>query len=76
MRYSLRTLAEIITVAAFILALVIAWRARPAPTPGRYQLFMSDGTTMVLDTATGQLWSRPANSVKFYDVMTPWTEEP
>jgi hypothetical protein len=76
MRYSLRTLAEVVTVAAFILALTISWRAWPASPPpvGRYQLFMSETQEMVFDTATGELWSRPRGHSHF-QAETPWSDK-
>ena len=57
-----------------------SWRARPAPPsppptpppPGRYQVVVSEGTTMVMDTATGELWSRPKGYSKFSQTESPW----
>jgi hypothetical protein len=74
MRYSLRTLAEVVTVAAFILALAITWQAKSS-SPGRYHAVMSEGDALLLDTATGELWSRTKGSAKFYPVNAPpWRE--
>ena len=79
MRYSLRTLIEIVTVAAFVLALAYCWRSRPpsqmpaaTPPPGRYQVFMSGESTMLLDTATGELWTRPKGYSQFHRESAPW----
>jgi hypothetical protein len=80
MQYSLRTLLEIIAAAGFVLALVIAWRAKPpapapAPPVGRYQVFVTEDDVVVMDTATGWLWTRPKSHSHFSRSDSPWREE-
>jgi hypothetical protein len=64
-RFGLRTLFELIAVAAFILTLIFLRQPR-TETTGRYQLQEVKGGFAVLDTTTGEVWHLP-------DTTFPWS---
>jgi hypothetical protein len=60
---SLRTLFELLAVAAFVLALVYARQPSPQPTPGRFVFELQPGRALhrALDTATGTIWTQQSD---------------
>lgn len=70
-QFSLRTLLEVITVAAFVCALIYS-RASSSSGTGRYQLTVTNqGSHVVFDTQTGKSWHYTAGVNGFFDPNNP-----
>ena len=69
-RFGLRTLFELIAVAAFILTLIYYRQPRtdqpPAEMTGRYQLEEVENRALILDTKTGELWRLSSDASQWY----------
>jgi hypothetical protein len=78
LQFGLRTLLEIIAVAAFVLALM-AYRQPETvtiPEPSRYESHTIDDLMYVVDTQTGELWRYERNGSKWYpDTPIPRVDE-
>jgi hypothetical protein len=66
LQFSLRTLLEVIVIAAFVCALIYA-RAPSSNSGGRYQLIVvaqppSNPQTFIFDTQTGKSWHYTAGA--------------
>jgi len=69
---SLRTVLEIVFVAAVVFAFVY-WRNLPPPAEtGRYQLeSIEQGTVLYIDTKTGEVWRGNAMGTNWRQIRTP-----
>jgi hypothetical protein len=69
---SLRTILEIVFVAAVVFAFVY-WRNLPRPAEtGRYQIeAMEKGNLIYLDTKTGEMWSGNTTGARWREINTP-----
>jgi hypothetical protein len=68
---SLRTIMELVFVAAVVLAFFY-WRNVPRDEPGRYQLeAVGNGQVLYIDTATGTVWRGNAYGQDWQSISTP-----
>jgi hypothetical protein len=72
-QFGIRTLFEIIAVAAFALAITYG-RSTTINNAGRYQM-QSDGTSLtILDAKTGKVWHRPFATGRWEEAGQPLPE--
>ena len=74
-QFSLRTLLEVIAVAAFVCTLIY-FRALSVSSAGRYQLFVTrrdvDGlNAIIFDTQTGRTWAYGSSLSSAFDPDNP-----
>ena len=71
-QFGIRTLLEVIAVAAFVLALIY-FRDERTRGVGRYQLLPSG---LVIDTKTGSIWEVYGENQQWRERMPPIPERP